>query len=332
MEFVIQPTAIPSSNYIAAMVTMNTITAANLTVIGLAFVASYSATSSMMNKSFNSNPADIGIEFVTSLAASCIFTATAAMYFAKLPILLFVMRTFGVHAWLRYTGYFLMVVTATCFFAAAMWTGVNLSRNSLSLAVDVVIFAMPLPFVAKLNLSLRKKMGVALVFLTSSFGVAASVASLYYQTSQAAETSSNITNAMLTTIIECCTFLMVSCAPALRLFWSKYVAKTALAARLGLGNSVIKGGSGSKGLSKLSREIGSGLHHSRSHHDASSKSSQTPIRTTSSHYIELDDHIPQTGVPAYTAADGEVWDKGSVYSAPQPVYTGQERRWSGPRV
>lgn len=135
----------------------------------------------------------------------------------------------------------------------------TVSRNSLSLVVDLVIFALPLPFVAKLKLSRRKKIGVFLVFLTGSFGIAASIVSLYYQTGQAPETSSSITLAMLTTcviffrfnsptlvaqahgfarIIECCTFIMVSCAAALRLFWSHYLARSAFAARLGLGPSV----------------------------------------------------------------------------------------------
>lgn len=157
------------------------------------------------------------------LAAACLFTATAAMYFAKLPILIFVMRTFGIHKWLRYTGYFLIVITALCFFAAAMWTGAHcspglhivdeiflmacvkstyettVSRNSLSLVVDLVIFALPLPFVAGLKLSRRKKIGVSLVFLTGSFGIVAAVVSLYYQTGQASKSSSSITLAMLTT-------------------------------------------------------------------------------------------------------------------------------------
>lgn len=127
------------------------------------------------------------------LAAACIFTATAAMYFAKLPILIFLLRTFGVKKWLRYISYCLMVLTALAFLASALWTGVNcspglqddvdqaflfscvsatfyttVSRNSISLAVDVIIFIMPLPLVARLKMAPRKKIGVALVFLAGS--------------------------------------------------------------------------------------------------------------------------------------------------------------------
>ncbi|KAK0662075.1 hypothetical protein QBC41DRAFT_32172 [Cercophora samala] len=349
MEFVIQPTVIPTNNYIASMVVMNALTATlvtlrlctnwrhhkklfiddYLTVVGFAFVVSYSATSSMMNKSFNSRPEDIGIAFITGLAAACLFTATAAMYFSKLPILIFVMRTFGIHKWLRHTGYFLIVFTAVCFFAAAMWTGAHcspglhtvdlnfmfkcidatfyttVSRNCLSLVVDLIIFILPLPFVMKLKLSRRKKIGVSLVFLTGSFGIVAAVVSLYYQVGQKTQSSSSITLAMLTTIIECCTFLMVSCAPALRLFWSHYFGKSAFAVRLGLGNS--KTGASSK----MSKDAsgGSGWGYSQT----SGTAQKTPIRVTTDHYVELHD-VGQAPHPTYAAkhhnqwADNQVWD------------------------
>ncbi|KAK4225231.1 hypothetical protein QBC38DRAFT_421817 [Podospora fimiseda] len=342
MEYVIQPSVIPTNNYIASMVVLNTATACLVTlrlytnwrhhknlfaddylsVVGLAFVSSYSATSSMMNKSFNSRPEDIGISFITSLAAACLFTATAAMYFAKLPILIFVMRTFGIHKWLRYTGYFLMVFMALCFFASAMWTGVNcspglhtvdvpflfkcvdatyyttVSRNSLSLVVDLVIFVLPLPFVIKLKLSRRKRIGVAMVFLTGSFGIIAAVVSLYYQTGQKSKTSSSITLAMLTTIIECCVFIMVSCAPALRLFWSHYFGRSAFAVRLGLGASTMASSSGKR--THNSSGVGSRGGWPQSQ-NLSSKG-QGPIRVTTDHYIELADVSRSHQAPAYSAA------------------------------
>lgn len=263
------------------------------------------------------------------------------MYFAKIPILIFVMRLFGVQSWLRYTGYFLLVFTALCFLASALWTGVHcspglhpvqdtnflfgcvrstidttVSRSSLSLAVDIVIFLLPLPSVAKLNLSQRKKVGVFIVFLTGSFGIAAAAASLYYQAGQSAQTSSNFTNAMLTayvvaslenaiwdtnasslySIIECCTFLVVSCAPALRIFWVLYLSKTSLAIRLGVSGS--KSGQGSDDLGPIAGP--------RSNSARRSEGNFTPnITVTTNAYIELDD-APRTG-PAteYTAKINE---------------------------
>lgn len=119
--------------------------------------------------------------------------ATSAMYLAKLPILIFLIRAFGIKKWLRYIAYFLMVFTALGFLAAALETGVNcsssshddlgdaflfncmlatfytgVSRNSLSVAVDLVIIVLPLPIISKLELPIRKKVGLAIVFLVGS--------------------------------------------------------------------------------------------------------------------------------------------------------------------
>lgn len=145
------------------------------------------------------------------------------MYFSKLPLLILFLRTFGVKRWLRYTCYSLMVFTAIGFLASAMYTGIRcspeiytadvpflfqcvsatfyttVSRNALSLAVDVVIFVLPLPIILRLKMALHKKIGIALVFLTGSFALAAGVVSLYFQSSQIKSSSSNITNAMLAT-------------------------------------------------------------------------------------------------------------------------------------
>ncbi|KAK4172386.1 hypothetical protein QBC36DRAFT_362796 [Triangularia setosa] len=185
-------------------------------------------------------------------------------------LLIFVMRTFGIHKWLRWTGYFFHRLHRTVFLyhrhvdwahcssglhtvdIPFMFNCVNATyytvvlRNSVSLFVDVIIFIQPLPFVVKFKLSRRKKIGVALVFLNGGFGIIAAV---------------------------CCTFLIVSCAPALRLFWSHYFGKSAFATRLGLGDSMTEG---------------------------SSKNSQQPIKVTTDHYVELHD-AAQAPTPAYTS-------------------------------
>lgn len=41
------------------------------------------------------------------------------------PIHIFVMRSFRVQSWLRYTSYFLMFFTAMFFLASAMWVGIH---------------------------------------------------------------------------------------------------------------------------------------------------------------------------------------------------------------
>ncbi|KAF2877752.1 hypothetical protein BDV95DRAFT_555853 [Massariosphaeria phaeospora] len=322
MDLITIPTAIPPWNYISSQITMCTVTLGiigirlwvnyshsrkfladdYLCVIALAFVASYSATSSMMNWAFNSPPTDVSIKYITRLAAACIFTATSAMYFSKLPLLIFFLRTFGVKRWVRYTCYSLMTFTAVGFFASAMYTGIwcspeihtadvpylfncvsatfytTVSRNALSLAVDVVIFVLPLPIVLRLKMALHNKIGIALVFLTGSFALIAGVVSLYFQSSQIRSTSSNITNAMLTTVLECCIIIMVSCATALHLFWRNHLRRSALFSRFASTASTTMGT-----RSRKSQPRGTTL-------DGRSKSSTGPILVTTDHYIELRDH------------------------------------------
>ncbi|KAF2683814.1 hypothetical protein K458DRAFT_42700 [Lentithecium fluviatile CBS 122367] len=340
MEAITIPTIIPPYNYIASQITMCTVTLGFISIrlganyshskklladdyfciVALLFVASYSATSSMMNWAFNSDPRDVGIVYITRLAAACIFTATSAMYFAKLPLLILFLRTFGIKKWLRYTCYFLVSFTAVGFLASAMYTGIQcspevyepgvpflfqcvsatfyttVSRNSLSLAVDVVIFILPLPIILKLKMALHKKIGIALVFLTGTFAIAAGVVSLYFQSSQIRSTSSNITNAMLTTVLECCIIIIVSCATALHLFWRNHLRKTSLFTRFGFGS-----------LASVTRS-------KRSRTDDTtplSDRSKDPraIRVTTDQYFELrDNNGPR--LPSYEAkADGKQWQQ-----------------------
>ncbi|KAI1840834.1 hypothetical protein JX266_012982 [Neoarthrinium moseri] len=316
MEHVVQPTVIPPTNYIASQVTLNFVAACFITVrlganwshhkkffaddflciVALLLVVSYSLTSSMMVKTFNSDPKTVSITFITNLAAACIFTATAAMYFAKLPILVLILRTFHVKKWLRYISYTLMSVTAVGFLASALWTGVHcspglhrqdqqflfgcveatfyttVSRNSLSLVVDLVIFVLPLPLIMKLKLPRNKKLGVAVIFLTGSFGITAGIVSLYYQAGQAAETSSNITNAMLATVTECCIIISVSCAAGLRLLWTQHIRDSALLSWVAEAR---------RSTASQSYAAGSQKQHS--------KSSTTPIKVTNDYYVELQD-------------------------------------------
>ncbi|GAB1316361.1 hypothetical protein MFIFM68171_06571 [Madurella fahalii] len=65
MEFVIQPTAIPSKNYIAAMVTLNAVTGSLVT---LRLGTNWSHYKKLFaDDSFNSTPKDMEITFITSV-------------------------------------------------------------------------------------------------------------------------------------------------------------------------------------------------------------------------------------------------------------------------
>jgi hypothetical protein len=121
-----------------------------------------------------------------------ISTGTAAMYFSKLPLILLLQRLFGIKVWFHRTCTGLMIFAAIGFLTAYLWVGVRcspdlhkpdimlllqcvqaavptgISRNSISLFVDVVVFVLPLFIISDLKLSLRTKIAVSLVFLTGS--------------------------------------------------------------------------------------------------------------------------------------------------------------------
>lgn len=121
--------------------------------------------------------------FILVGIGSVVFLGSAEMYFAKLPIIILLARVFAIQKYVRYTIYFIMMFAPVAFFVVAMWTGINCcrglhvtyghwllncieaifytlaSRNCLSLAVDCVIFVLPLPSIIQMHLPLRQKFG-----------------------------------------------------------------------------------------------------------------------------------------------------------------------------
>ncbi|CAL5871548.1 uncharacterized protein PFLUO_LOCUS5801 [Penicillium psychrofluorescens] len=80
---------------------------------------------------------------------------------------------------------------------------------------------------------LRRKMGLAFAFATGLLAIAASTLGLYFQAAQSQESSTNFANALLVTVIESAVVIMVSCTPAIHLFWTKHASF--LRSRLGFG-------------------------------------------------------------------------------------------------
>lgn len=112
------------------------------------------------------------------------------MYFSKLPLLFFLLRIFRIEKLLRYTIHAIFFITTVGFSGAALYSivecssGINkvgeplvfqciaatlvtgITRNTISLAVDLVIFILPLRIVLKLKLPLHKKIELVVVFFT----------------------------------------------------------------------------------------------------------------------------------------------------------------------
>ncbi|KAI1165315.1 hypothetical protein F5B18DRAFT_649797 [Nemania serpens] len=278
-------------------------------VVALAFLIWNLTTFYILATVLNSDPRDVTVEKVTTLCAIGIFASNSTMYTAKLPLLFLYIQTFGIKRWLRWTCKFLIVFSGLGFLTAATYgavscspplngvdlpalfkcvTGIThacISRGSLSLTVDLIMFVLPLPIIKDLKLQRRRKIGLALVFMTGLLAIAASAAGLYFQTAQTGGSSSNFINALLITTIESSIVILVSCAPALHLFWNKQRFSRnhldlsrlrTISSKFHLGNS---------GISKKEHE---------------SSCSTGPIKVTTHHYVELQD-LPKSKGPAYEA-------------------------------
>ncbi|KAF4765500.1 hypothetical protein HAV15_003162 [Penicillium sp. str.  len=217
-----------------------------LSVLALLFLIWNSVTFSLLFDVLNSNPDDVTIEHLTRLVAVGITSGNSSIYSAKLPLLFMLIRIFGVKHWLRWTCIFLIVVGTLGGVITLLYAGISCSpdlheptppflfscisaltdatiaRGSISLAIDVIAFILPIPVIVNLNMPLRRKIGVAFAFATGLLAIAASALGLYFQEAQSTESSTNFANALLVTVIESAVVLMVSCTPAIHVFWTKH--------------------------------------------------------------------------------------------------------------
>ncbi|MCJ1310158.1 hypothetical protein MMC25_003819 [Agyrium rufum] len=113
-------------------------------------------------------------------------------------------------------------------------------HGATGVVADLLLLVLPFPILATLNLAPRKKVGLAIVFMTGILTTITTVISLYYRTLiytnedkfwYAAKVDSLVAVEGYTTII-------VSCAPAMSLFWNKIFTKSALYSKLSSRNAL----------------------------------------------------------------------------------------------
>ncbi|KAI1250341.1 hypothetical protein MGN70_007394 [Eutypa lata] len=258
------------------------------------------------------------------------------MYTAKLPLIFLLIRTFGIEMWLRRTCQALVIIGLLGFLGSAIYTGISCSpalnvvsplylfkcitavtqgtitRGSVSLMMDVVLFFLPLKVIKKLHLPLRRKIGLGLVFMTGLAAIAASSLGVYFQVAQSEGTSSNFANALLITVLESAIVILVSCAPSLHLFWTQQAYS--LRMRLGL---VSRMSMSTTPKTKSGSSTRATIRHSVRHTPKESVSmSSGPIQVTTHHYVELRDlpgsdavEKPAAAYGAYEAKASRNWDQ-----------------------
>ncbi|CAG9998331.1 unnamed protein product [Clonostachys byssicola] len=236
---------------------------------------------------------------ISQYGVAVAFLSGFSMFFAKAPVLLLLMRIFGVEKWLRWTCVVTLVVLfiatvagdaynahkcnppavppmefiLSCADASAL---VGVILGPIGLAADIVIFILPIPVIVKLHMPLARKIGLGLVFLSGIFAITASAVALYYKFQSRSGTATDIGLGMTLTTIESTMVIIAGCAPALRAFWGGFIIETRLYGKL------------SSFLSSRSRtRTGGSSSVKRSKQSQDALGDETTLRNT---YVTLEDH------------------------------------------
>ncbi|KAI0903830.1 hypothetical protein F4824DRAFT_453933 [Ustulina deusta] len=182
---------------------------------------------------------------VAQLAVAISVCTPLALWTCKAPILFLYVRLFGIKKWLRVTSYVTLGITAAVYISGIVAippactphstqlsddfiTGCqtrtrmfNVFLGSFSVLADIIIIVLPLPVVFALKLLVKSRVGLAFLFLSGLFAIAASVISLYFKALSLKQPTTSLALSILATITECCVALIVGCVPSLRVLWSK---------------------------------------------------------------------------------------------------------------
>ncbi|KAI0598804.1 hypothetical protein F4775DRAFT_591920 [Biscogniauxia sp. FL1348] len=153
-----------------------------------------------------------------------------SLWTTKAPILLLYVKLFGIYWWVRWASYITLVVTALCFIAAMAITLAHCDLTSgyaeptaldqcitasatgaifsgfIAVFTDVIIFCLPIPAITRMNIATSKKQA------DIPIGLRAATIFLIH--------------------IECVVALSIGCAPAVKAFWSKYISKSIVVAKV----------------------------------------------------------------------------------------------------
>ncbi|RYP73249.1 hypothetical protein DL771_003678 [Monosporascus sp. 5C6A] len=170
-----------------------------LSPIAILFWAGYSATS-IMNR-FMSSPVPVLVAMRVATANAHL--SGAVRYFSKAPLLVLYIRIFGIKKWVRVTPSRTISDEALQLYCFKGTYALMIIRGLTSVLTDVVMLCLPLAVISKLQLSPSKKIGIALVFMSGIFGIAAASLSLSFSWNFL-NTPSDKTNAAL--LIICIVF------------------------------------------------------------------------------------------------------------------------------
>ncbi|KAI1323779.1 hypothetical protein F5Y16DRAFT_331045 [Xylariaceae sp. FL0255] len=178
-----------------------------------------------------------------------------SVWLCKTPLLLLYIRMFGVKDWVRFSCYAVLglsfipaaagvianAVVCTphsstsvsdskfkaCEHVSPLW---NVIIGFVSVFVDFFLLVLPMPILFNLQLTLRKRLGLIILFSTGLIALAASIVALYYKWVQLYQGSGSVLTPIFSTV-ESAVALIVAAVPPLASVYTK-VATTNLYSRL----------------------------------------------------------------------------------------------------
>ena len=194
------------------------------------------------------------------MVASCMLYGPS-MFFAKASIFAMYIRVFGSVSWVRHTswaalilfgiGYWSIVPTCAVSYlpnlhnSFAKGWDVDLEKKTregmvipglvigaCNLATDLVALAIPIPVILGLHMDWKKKVGYCAIFLTGGMGIVVSVLGLVYRINLIGPKRGDGTwwqaAVNLTTIVELCLSIIISCAPFAVGYWRRVIRNGSL--------------------------------------------------------------------------------------------------------
>jgi uncharacterized membrane protein len=235
-----------------------------LTIIALVFLAGNFGVFYELYKSEGEGFAQLDprpvIRRVAQYAEAGIFLSGFSLWTAKLPVLMLLARIFGIYRGVRISSIItaivlgMAVIGADIYNAVICWppsvdddltvflgyvskcteasslTGVILAP--IGLAADVIIFILPIPIILKLQLSMDKKIGLAVVFLFGLVAIAGTAVSMKFKIDSRSGHATDVQVAMILTLLETTIVIAAGCVPAVKAFWAGFIIGSGWYSRL----------------------------------------------------------------------------------------------------
>ncbi|MCJ1326111.1 hypothetical protein MMC10_002775 [Thelotrema lepadinum] len=177
-----------------------------------------------------------------------------AIFFARTAILVLQLRVFECKKWFRRLSYGLIALIAIVNWSSIpVWSVlcaprlggawdlelliecVPLSYYSVVVAAmgtffDIVMLILPQPIIWSLNLSLKRKVGLALTFMIGVIATIASALNIYYRIMgiDSVDVTWDMGNSLITVFVEAYVIIIVGCVPALATLWKGTSTEPAL--------------------------------------------------------------------------------------------------------